>query len=197
MKLFIYIGYGINFLSIPLILLVALHRPLVQAIILFFVRIGAKLRIIKRPEEKIVRLGRGHGYVPYVHPAADEISQADHLAAAVRGAEPGVADEHSAERVPCVRLSGVHWYQLLAVSFLLFISASYTPLPGASGAQEGGFLLFFAGAFTQGTIGLALLVWRFFAYYLFLLIGAVISIIGSLRGHRADKEKGRTGRRYG
>ena len=44
MKLFIYIGYGINFLSIPLILLVALHRPLVQAIILFFVRVGAKLR---------------------------------------------------------------------------------------------------------------------------------------------------------
>ena len=74
------------------------------------------------------------------------------------------------------------------VSFLLFVSASYTPLPGASGAQEGGFLIFFAGAFTQGTIGLALLVWRFFSYYLFLLVGALISIVGSLRGHFADRD---------
>jgi glycosyltransferase 2 family protein len=86
-------------------------------------------------------------------------------------------------------LSGVHWYQLLAMAFLLFTSASYTPLPGASGAQEGGFLIYFAGAFTKGTIGLALLVWRFFSYYLFLLIGAALTIVGSIRGHKADKEK--------
>jgi len=32
-------------------------------------------------------------------------------------------------------------------------------------------------------------VWRFFSYYLFLLIGAVISVVGSIRGHKADKEK--------
>ena len=42
--------------------------------------------------------------------------------------------------------------------------------------------------FTQGTIGLALLVWRFFSYYLFLLVGALISIVGSLRGHFADRD---------
>jgi glycosyltransferase 2 family protein len=58
-KWFIYIGYGINFISIPLILLVALHRPLVQAILLFFIRIGTKLHIIKRPEETVVRLDAG------------------------------------------------------------------------------------------------------------------------------------------
>jgi hypothetical protein len=86
-------------------------------------------------------------------------------------------------------LTGVRWYQLMAVSFLLFVSASYTPLPGASGAQEGGFLIFFAGVFTKGTIGLALLVWRFFSYYLFLLIGALISIWGSIRGHGGGKGK--------
>jgi len=81
-------------------------------------------------------------------------------------------------------MSGTPWYLLLTVAFLLFVSASYTPLPGASGAQEGGFMVFFGSMFTQGTIGLALLVWRFFTYYLFLIVGAVLSIAGSIRDNR-------------
>ncbi len=74
-------------------------------------------------------------------------------------------------------LSGASWIQLLTLAFLLFVSASYTPLPGASGAQEGGFLLYYRGIFTGGTIGLGLLIWRFFTYYLFLFVGSVIVIL--------------------
>ena len=66
---------------------------------------------------------------------------------------------------------------VLTLSCLLFVSASYTPLPGASGAQEGGFLLYFKGIFRDGTIGLALLIWRFFTYYLFLIAG-VFAVLG-------------------
>ena len=68
-------------------------------------------------------------------------------------------------------LNSTPWFQILTISCLLFVSASYTPLPGASGAQEGGFILYFNGIFTDGTIGLGLLTWRFFTYYLFLLTG--------------------------
>ncbi|HPJ01920.1 MAG TPA: lysylphosphatidylglycerol synthase transmembrane domain-containing protein [Candidatus Limiplasma sp.] len=188
-KWFVYIGYGINFLSIPLILLIALHRPLVQAIILFFVRVGAKLRIIKRPEERIVRLDAG---MDMYHMSILRLMKypkriIGQMVFAALSLLSLMSIPLSVYRA--FDLSGTHWYELLSLSFLLFISASYTPLPGASGAQEGGFLIFFAGAFTQGTIGLALLVWRFFSYYLFLLVGAVISIVGSFRGHRADKEE--------
>ena len=73
--------------------------------------------------------------------------------------------------------SGTSWTQVLTLSCLLFVSASYTPLPGASGAQEGGFLLYFRGIFRDGTIGLALLIWRFFTYYLFLIAG-VFAVLG-------------------
>jgi len=68
-------------------------------------------------------------------------------------------------------LSGTPWYHLLTVACMLFVSASYTPLPGASGAQEGGFLLYFRGLMPEGTISIALLVWRFMTYYLCLLVG--------------------------
>ena len=189
-KWFIYLGYGINFLSIPLILLVALHRPLVQALLLFIVRIGAKLRIIKRPEETIVRIDAG---MDMYHMSILRLMKFPRrIIGQLLFAGLSLL---SLMTIPisvyhAFGLKGAHWYQMLAVAFLLFISASYTPLPGASGAQEGGFLIFFAGAFTKGTIGLALLVWRFFSYYLFLLIGAVITIATSIRGHKADKEKG-------
>lgn len=72
-------------------------------------------------------------------------------------------------------------YHVLTVSFLLFVSASYTPLPGASGAQEGGFLVYFGSVFTGGTVSVALLVWRFITYYLCLLVGCADSIFTSLR----------------
>ena len=46
-----------------------------------------------------------------------------------------------------------------------------TPLPGGSGAQEGGFYLFFQQAFPAGTLVGALLLWRFMTYYLSIIIG--------------------------
>ncbi len=187
-KWFIYIGYGINFLSIPLILLVALHRPLVQAIILFFVRVGSKLHIIKRPEDRIVRIEAG---MDMYHMSILRLMKyprriVGQLLFAALSLLSLMSIPLSVYRA--FGLGGTHWYELLTLSFLLYLSASYTPLPGASGAQEGGFLLFFVGAFTKGTVGLALLVWRFFAYYLFLLVGAAISIVDSFRGHRSDKD---------
>ena len=66
---------------------------------------------------------------------------------------------------------GTPWYHLLTMSCLLYVSASYTPLPGASGAQEGGFVVYFGKIFLNGTIGMALLTWRFFTFYLFLIVG--------------------------
>ena len=73
--------------------------------------------------------------------------------------------------------SGTAPLRLLTLAYLLFVSASYTPLPGASGAQEAGFLLYYQGIYSGGTIGLALLIWRFFTYYLFLLVGCVIVLL--------------------
>lgn len=180
----IYIGYAINFASIPLILLVALHRPLVQAIVTFLIRLGAKLRLSKHPEETIVRVSAG---LDVYH--ASILRLAKHPRQIIWMLVLAGLSVMGLMSVPCFvyhafRMSGTPWYQLVTLGFLLFVSASYTPLPGASGAQEGGFLAFFNGMFTQGTIGLALLVWRFFTYYLFLLVGAFISIAGHLRGSR-------------
>jgi uncharacterized protein (TIRG00374 family) len=71
---------------------------------------------------------------------------------------------------------------IIAIGVLLYISASYTPLPGASGAQEGGFALFFSGVFPAANLFVALLIWRFFTYYLTVIVGAVVSVAESVTG---------------
>ena len=83
---------------------------------------------------------------------------------------------------------GTKWDQLLTLSCLLYVSASYTPLPGSSGAQEGGFVLYFGKIFMNGTIGMALLTWRFFTFYLFLIVGVGTVVLEKII---IKREKGR------
>ena len=185
----IYIGYGINFASIPLILLVALHRPLVQVVVTFFIRLFGKLKLVKHPEETIIRVSAG---LDVYH--ASILRLAKHPRQIVGMLLLAAISTFGLMMVPlCVYyafgMQGTPWLHVLTASYLLFITASYTPLPGASGAQEGGFLVFFGSMFTQGVVGLAILVWRFFTFYLFLLIGSAMSIVGNLRENRRHAQQ--------
>ena len=180
----IYIGYAINFASIPLILLVGLHRPLVQAVITFFVRLLAKLRLVKHPEQRILRISAGLDvYHASILRLAKDPWQLVWMLLLAMVSTLGLMAVPVAVYF-ALHMSGAQLSQMLAAAYLLFVTASYTPLPGASGAQEGGFLAFFRGFFTPGTMGVAILVWRFFTFYLFLIIGAVMSIVSSIRGGR-------------
>ena len=67
-----------------------------------------------------------------------------------------------------------------AQSFVTMVSA-FVPLPGASGAQELGFSMFFKSYFASGDIlYTAVLVWRFFTYYIIVLLGALVVVIDQL-----------------
>ena len=52
-------------------------------------------------------------------------------------------------------------------------------LPGASGAQEGGFYIFFQHVFPADKLVGALLLWRFFTYYFTMIIGVAAVIFDS------------------
>lgn len=181
MRWAIIIGFLINFAAVPLVLLAALHRTLVQAVLFFLIRVGAKLRLIKDANAAQMRVNR--------------VLDSYHSSILRLGRHPGQILTQmllaglsmlSLMAVPifvyrAFGLTGTPWYHLLTASYLLYISASYTPLPGASGAQEGGFLVFFRGLFTSGTVSLALLVWRFITYYSFIIVGALVTVCHNLR----------------
>jgi uncharacterized protein (TIRG00374 family) len=90
-------------------------------------------------------------------------------------------------------LAGVPVLTLVTLQTLLYISASFMPLPGASGAQEYGFSLFFGGVFPGTMMLSAIFVWRFMTYYLLMLVGfASVLAEGGMRfveGEQKERKK--------
>ena len=170
---FVRVGWVINFAVVPLVLLAAFKRTWVRKLVNGLISLLAKIRILKNPDA--------------TRESAEEVLDTYHTALNALLRSPGEVIRQclcSAASLFALTgsivfvyhafgMSGTPWYRLMTLAFMLFVSASYTPLPGASGAQEGGFLYYFRGIFTGGTIGLALLVWRFFTYYLFIFVGLV------------------------
>ena len=90
-------------------------------------------------------------------------------------------------------LSGWAPVDLFTLQLLLFIAAAFVPLPGAAGAQEGGFYLFFRGVFPEGEILAAMLCWRFFTYYLLMAVGLVAVVAYEIRDWLCRRREERHG----
>lgn len=183
-KLFIILGCLVNFATVPIVVLVMLNRPLVERIGRWCIGFLTRRRLCRHPEtwqsRMMETLNHFHGSL------FDLLRHPGHLVL-----QPLISLIEMAFLIlvplmvyKALGLSGTPWYHLMTVSYLLFVSASYTPLPGASGAQEGGFLVYFAGLFPSGMLSVALLVWRFTTYYLCLILGAADQVYSSLRAKR-------------
>jgi len=169
-------GYVFNSLSILFVFFMAISRRLVRFFIVLFVKIGTWLRICKNPEASIAKwegnLTTFHGSVMMLTKKPVNLL----IQLLIAGVQVLVLMLVTVAIYFAFGLSGTSIPHLITIALLLYISASYTPLPGASGAQEGGFALYFTGIFPGGTLIVALLLWRFFTYYLTLIGGAVLTV---------------------
>ena len=185
------LGWLINFVTVPLGLMAVYQRNLIQRIALWAIHLAARIHLIKNQGAAVA--------------VTTEVLDTYHTALMDLTRKPG----RLILQILCSCLSltglissiffvyhafgfsGTPWYQLITVSFLLFISACYTPLPGASGAQEGGFLLYYQGIIPGDRIGLALLIWRFFTYYMFLIVGVFTVVLDKVLIAREKRRNGK------
>lgn len=176
----VWLGWCIHLSAVLLIAAATFFRPQVRRLADGLVRLGAKLRLVADPSATGDKLrGVLEGYhanmIRTVQKPGEMLWQL--LLSAVSVASLMMV-------AVCIYfafgLTGTPWHQVLAVAYLLYMSAGYNPLPGASGAQEGGFLLFYRGIFPPGQISLGMLVWRFVSYYLSLLAGAAALAAGGI-----------------
>lgn len=184
---FVLLGYVVNFFSIGMVLLMAVSQKAVRWVIERCIRIGVRLRICKDPQasrekwenhcksflESVQQMIRRPGDL--VVQCLIAFVQLMSLMIVI------LAVYHA------FGLSGVSATELITMGVLLYIAASYTPLPGASGAQEGGFAVMFSRIFPQAHCFVALLIWRFSTYYLSVLVGAVVEGIANIRQLRKNR----------
>lgn len=173
-------GYAYNLLAISLVLLMAVNIKLVRLILRLILRVGAELRLVRHPDALMAKwadaLETFHASVMMLRRSPVDLMIQLGI---------GLVQVLSLMLVPvCLfhafGLNNASATQLIALGLMLYVSAAYMPLPGASGAQEGIFSLYFGGVFPGGTRLIALLLWRFFTYYFALIVGAAVSLLYTL-----------------
>jgi len=182
------LGYVMNGIAVAGIILLAVSRNMVRAVIIFLVNLAHKLRLVKDRERTS---SRWDAALQEFHASVDLMTRRPmwFLTLFLLSVVQVLAYLSATYFVyRGFGLSGVSYAHILTIQLSLYIAASFTPLPGASGAQEGGFYLFFRGIFPEAVILPALLVWRFLTYYLSIIVGFVAVVTdggGSGRRRRA------------
>lgn len=184
---FLGVGFFANGVAVVLVILLAVSRNVVRAILIFMVKLAHKARIVKDVAQTSskwdaalmdfhasVDLLTGHPFQFLVLFLMSAL-QVTALMSAVYFVYRGFG------------LSQAPYIHLFTIQLMLHIAASFTPLPGASGAQEGGFYLFFGNFFPSDIIFAALLVWRFVTYYASILAGFAAVLMDGAYGLTGKK----------
>ncbi len=178
---------GLLFYSfVPILIILSAISPKVTArIVGFFVHIGAKLRLVKDPARTVERaetaLKRYSDSLKY-------IAKSPWLLAAMYALS--VLYQLALCSIPyfVMRIFGgqIGFWQSLCMCVYVYFSVTIVPTPGNAGAAEGSFYILFNQLDTSGLFW-AMLIWRFFTYYSFLLMGLVIYAVRTIE--RAVKRR--------
>ena len=85
--------------------------------------------------------------------------------------------------------ASVSFWHVFASTVYIYASVALVPTPGNAGAAEGAFYLVFSVTGTGGVFW-AMLVWRIFSFYAFIITGAAIYGINALQKRSGKKEEG-------
>lgn len=175
------VGYVYNLFVVALTLLMATSKRLVKFIVNLVIKLLAKIRLVKDPEHTKAKW--------------EDVTDSFHASVMMITRRPVDLVMQlliATAQILCLmavtffvyhgfNLQGATYGQITTLGIMLYTSAAYTPLPGASGAQEGVFALYFSQVFPDGIRLMALLLWRFFTYYFTLIVGAVVSVANGFR----------------
>ena len=168
-------GFITQAFVIVLLLLFSFHQRLTRKILVFVFRILGKIRFLRRFQENIKQV---ETQLVYFHRSNKELYKNRKL---VLETYVCCAIQLTAMFIVpyCIyrsfNLSGARVVDMICAQAFVTMASSFVPLPGASGASEGSFYIFFGLYFTDSTIKSAILLWRIITYYLTILISAPFS----------------------
>ena len=192
-KWMIFAGFAINGLSVAAVLLLAINRNIVRFIIVFILRAGHRLRLVKDLARSSSRADAA------LNDFSASVDMLVHhplqilLLLLLSWIQIILLMSASYCVYLALHMRGHPYLLLMTLQWLLFIAASFTPLPGASGVQEGGFFLFYESIFPPALQFPALLLWRAITYYMALLVGLGSVVAESVRSIRRNRAAHNTG----
>lgn len=170
------VGYVYNAVLVTFLMLVAFKKGIVRFFIRIFVEVGVKLRIVKDAAASTAKwedaLNTFNESITMMTKHPGELT----AQLIIGGAQLLFQMFILYFIYLALGLKDATCGQVIAMDVMEYISAAYMPTPGASGAQEVTFTLYFGSIFPEGIRLAALLLWRFFTYYLSLIIGAIITV---------------------
>jgi uncharacterized protein (TIRG00374 family) len=170
-------GFAVQAAVIVMILLISFNQNITQRIVLFLCRLLHKLHIVKNYEETSAAWQK---QLTFFHDS-NKVLYTNKLLmlktyvitffqlTALFVVSYCIYRAFNIGTAPAVDM-------ICAQAFVTMVS-SLVPLPGAAGASEGSFYVFFSMFFTGGTIKSAILLWRIVTYYAVILVSAPFSRI--------------------
>ncbi len=185
-------GFVTQAFVIFLLLLFSFNKKITYWLINTVFHLLEKLKILKNADDKIESLSN---QLEYFHKGNEELYKNRNIV--LKSYVITAVQLTSMFIVPyCIyksfRLSGARVVDMVCTQAFVSMVSSFVPIPGASGASEGSFYIFFGMYFTENTIKSAILLWRIITYYLTILISAPFSRISSKKPPKSEEDSIRT-----
>lgn len=183
---FTLLGFIINFTGLMFIIISLVSKSFATKVVHFVIRLGAKIRLIKKPEEKIasieVQMNEFIEASKYIR---------NHKVRVIGSFVLTVIDLVALFSIPYIIYIAFGFREATYMEFLVlqlcsYLAVAFMPTPGAAGASEGAFYLLFTGYF-KSMVFLPMLIWRFLTYYLILFVGSIWVVLDELFSMKRKK----------
>lgn len=173
-------GFASHALVIAFVFMFSFNKKLTTSIINSCFNFLAKIKIIKKPEEKADKVKI---QLEYFHQSNKQLYKNKKMLIlicffTIIQLTLIFAIPYTVYRA--FNFYGANIFDMITGQAFVTMVSSFMPLPGGSGAAEGSFYVFFEMFFTPNTIKSAILVWRIITYFMNIVIFAPFSRIGNI-----------------
>ncbi len=180
-KAFVIFGLTINVLGSAIILIVALMPKVAHTIVVWCVKLLAKIRIFKDEE---AWLKRAENFIDDYAQGAKNLKEnpwQSLMLLVVNILDIFLYFSITYWIYKALDLHAYNAFQVIGFQAVLYLFYTFIPLPGGSGGAEVGFAVIFGPVFGQGKAQVAMVIWRFITFYLVLAFCGTYIAIHSFR----------------
>ncbi len=184
------VGFILNLIAVTFISMVMLNRAVTEKIVHGFIRFLSKIKIIRKREKRTLKVDTliDDFFISSTYIKNGMSRFFISIIISVINLAFLFAIPYFIYRA--FGLNNESFILIFTLQAFLFLAVSFVPLPGAVGASEGGFYIFFSKFFGSIPVFMPMIIWRFLTYYLILLVGSLIVVITEMRHiHRLKKER--------